>query len=337
MQSPSRRRNTSSSSDDEGRRFPGNGATLSGISSLLPPSRSGRKQKIGNTQQYMASLFFLLTTVSFWITIINFQKAHTFNNNVGGDAPLQANKVKIATAIQRTPIGNLGPSNTNRKHYRYYDSLFYTAMQYGINAKTSLEVGCSSDPFLKYLDWIEKRTCVAPYYVEYGVAGNPNHDSNKYANTKLSTGNNAITSVVADFMEYKLPNNQKYDLLLCSQVLEHVPNPSSFMKKLIESAATSIISVPYRWENCGSNCNHVTHRIDEKTLLEWSSPHVPIYSGIIAEGKVEGKFDRRIILVFKTTETNNHVNLKTNKTDEEKKIELHHLNIRQEMSKVEGV
>ena len=41
-------------------------------------------------------------------------------------------------------------------------------LQFGANAKSIMEVGCASDPFLKYLDWIDERTCVAPYFVNYG-------------------------------------------------------------------------------------------------------------------------------------------------------------------------
>ena len=44
-------------------------------------------------------------------------------------------------------------------------------------------------------------------------------------NTKLKTSGE-IEKVVADFMKYTPPNEEKFDLLLCSQVLEHVPDPS---------------------------------------------------------------------------------------------------------------
>ena len=202
---------------------------------------------------------------------------------------------KVALSLAKTPIGKLGPANTNRHEFRYYDTLFYTALQFGHEASSLIEVGCSSNPFIQHFDWVHKRTCVAPYFVEYS-----GDNDGRNANKQITDTKNPIESVVADFMEYELTDNS-YDLLLCSQVLEHVPDPSAFMKKLIKTAKTSIISVPYKWNDCGKSCNHVTHQIGYNKVLEWSSPHKPIYSSIVQE-KMEGKtnFDssRRIIFVF---------------------------------------
>ena len=44
----------------------------------------------------------------------------------------------VALALQAAPIGSLGPRGTNRRHARYYDSLFYAALQYGRGAKSSI-------------------------------------------------------------------------------------------------------------------------------------------------------------------------------------------------------
>lgn len=203
-------------------------------------------------------------------------------------APLASttNYNRLARAVQQIPIGSLGPKGTPRHYFRYYDSLFYTALQFGADAHSSIEVGCAGDPFLQYLDWIDKRTCVAPYFVEYGGAKDK-------STTK-------IDSVTADFMDYQLPNDEKFDLLICSQVLEHVPNPAAFMKKMISTAKTSIISVPHDWADCGKTCNHVTHHITNDVLMEWSAPHVPIYEGVIKEEHDTKGTVMRTILVFKT-------------------------------------
>ena len=219
--------------------------------------------------------------------------------------------VPSSDSKQLVPVGSLGPKNTNRKHLRYYDSMYYTALQYGADAHTILEVGCASDPFIKYLDWADKRTCVAPYFVDYS-SNNAVHKDDK------------VEKITADFMEYELPLNKKYDLLLCNQVLEHVSNPKSFMLKLIDSAETSIISVPFDWGNCGSKevkhgCNHVTDNITYERLLMWTHPHKPIHSTIVTE-KVDSRFNKRIILVYKSSEfvngspyfadyTNNNMNV----------------------------
>lgn len=201
------------------------------------------------------------------------------------------NKNKLAQALAKTPVGNLGEANTSRQNYRYYDSLFYATLQFGADATSLIEVGCASDPFIKYFDWIDKRTCVAPYFVQY------NGDEKK--KTKLSGSSHAIESVVSDFMEYEI-EDYSYDLLICSQVVEHVPDPSAFIKKLIRTAKTSIISVPYDWPDCGEKCGHLTHEITYEKLLEWTTPQKPIYSSIIHEHR--RSTGRRILLVFQQGE-----------------------------------
>lgn len=193
----------------------------------------------------------------------------------------------LSYALANTPIGSLGPKKSDRRHLRYYDSLFYTAMQFGSKAKNAIEVGCGSDPFLQYVTWIPQKICVAPYFAAYNEAG------------KESVVRGGIQSVLADFMDYKLPNNvDTFDLLICTQVLEHVDNPKDFMQKLIRSAKISIISVPYNWNTCDfEKCGHKTHEISYNKTLEWSYPYVPIVHTIVEEKKKKSN-KSRIILVF---------------------------------------
>ncbi len=198
---------------------------------------------------------------------------------------------RLIESLQNAPIGSLGPSGTTREHLRYYDTLFYTTLKYGANAKSIIEVGCASDPFLRHLEWIDQRTCVAPYFVEY------EKESGKYIGLDSTT---EIKKVTADFMDYQLPNDEKFDLLLCNQVLEHVPDPASFMKKLVASAKTSIISVPYNWSHCGKTCNHKTNYITIEKLKKWSAPHVPIYHKIVKE-EGNGRGRKRVIVVFESS------------------------------------
>ncbi len=91
--------------------------------------------------------------------------------------------------------------------------------------------------------------------------------------TKKKSNITAVERITADFMEYELPDNKKYNLLLCNQVLEHAPQPALFMKKLISLAKISIILVPFNWGDCGKLCKHTTNHITNKKLLEWSAPH----------------------------------------------------------------
>jgi hypothetical protein len=187
-----------------------------------------------------------------------------------------------------TPLGSLGPKGTTREHLVYYDSLYFLALQFGRNANNMLEVGCAIDPFAQYLTWIPDKTCVAPYRVNY-------EGKDEESNTPDDTSR-IVNFVEADFVKYPVVP-KTYDLIVCSQVVEHVPDPAAFMKKLIESAETSIISVPYDWSDCGRVCNHKSHHITLETILEWSAPYIPLHHTIIKES-VNGKRTRRILVVF---------------------------------------
>ena len=209
------------------------------------------------------------------------------NHTPNCDRPMSRLESGMARTLESVTIGSLGPKATSRRRYRYYDTLFFMALQYGADAQSIIEVGCASDPFIQHLHWINEKTCVAPYFVNYGDQESKNDNR---TNVKMIT---------ADFVEYEIADKTKYDLLVCSQVLEHVPSPALFLRKLISSARTSIISVPFNWDDCGSKCNHVTHKITREMLLEWSAPHEPIHSGIVMEDSDYKKNKGRIILVYK--------------------------------------
>jgi len=293
-------------SEDARRRihFPGVGSTLSSTVRVQRPSNASVYGSLDNNSSVRFSKVVLACTAA--LSVISIRMAlQIWDKDMimiasptmlrypslsnAPDASHQSSP-RLIEALKNAPIGSLGPSGTNRKHMRYYDTLFYTTMQYGADAKSIIEVGCASDPFLKHLGWIDQRTCVAPYFVEYG------NDSGKYVHLNSTSD---IKKVTADFMEYELPNDEKFDLLLCNQVLEHVPKPASFMKKLIASAKTSIISVPYNWGDCGETCNHKTHHITIDQLKKWSAPHVPVYHKIVEE-EGSGGNRKRVIVVFET-------------------------------------
>lgn len=207
------------------------------------------------------------------------QKKKKNNNNDNkhdNDNSVTSSVSEMARSLDSTPIGSLGPASTTREHFIYYDNMYFLSMQYGRHANNALEVGCSSDPFVQYLTWINEKSCVAPYFVNY------EGKKKKKTNNKK----NDVELITADFMKWDNPNNKDnkmYDLLICSQVVEHVDNPGAFMKKLIGMAKTSIISVPYDWPDCGKACNHKTHHITLDTILQWTAPYVPFHHSIIHE------------------------------------------------------
>ena len=62
----------------------------------------------------------------------------------------------LARAVESTKVGSLGPKGMWRHHFRYYDALFFAAVQYEVDAKLVIEVGWASDPFVRHLNWIDE-------------------------------------------------------------------------------------------------------------------------------------------------------------------------------------
>lgn len=88
-----------------------------------------------------------------------------------------------------------------------------------------------------------------------------------------------VSLVLADFYQYDPP--QKYDLVICNQVMEHVDDPAAFAKKLLEIGHTVIASVPYNWGP--GTIGHVQHYIDQDQLLEWFGRKDYTELGIVQE------------------------------------------------------
>ena len=80
-------------------------------------------------------------------------------------------------------------------------------------------------------------------------------------------------------------------------MLEHIPDARAFARKLLESADTLIVSVPYRWRK-GRVKHHPNDPVDERKMLDWFGRE-PTYSYICTE--VQGG-ERRLICVFESRE-----------------------------------
>jgi SAM-dependent methyltransferase len=196
-------------------------------------------------------------------------------------------------------------------------------------SQSVLEVGCAQDPFIDQLTWIPNKFCVAPYQVDYAkdvssaTTTTNNNNSNKSSTSSLAETSTTTTTqmYIADFATWSPPpsttttvvpttnsNNATtttYDLVVCSQVIEHVDDPRSFVQKLLqmtnpESGGIAIISVPYQWRPCGTVCNHKWHYISEQTLLAWSHPYLPIETRIVTERNRLA----RLIAVYRPSDLN---------------------------------
>lgn len=75
-----------------------------------------------------------------------------------------------------------------------------------------------------------------------------------------------IESLKQDFLDYE--ENEKFDLVTCFQVLEHVPDPYVFSQKLLRLGKCLVVSVPYKWK-AGRCEQHLHDPVDEEKMLIW--------------------------------------------------------------------
>jgi hypothetical protein len=152
---------------------------------------------------------------------------------------------------------------------RYYDRVVALATQFGSNAQTAMDVGAGRTKILEDLTWIKTKVAV---------------DLEKKPIVKDAL------NIQADFLKYQ--PKIYFDLVFCLQVLEHLPDPASFLQKLFQSGKTVIISVPYQWP-AGFCEYHLQDPVDEAKVMNWSKKQW-IYKEIVEDKTVE-----RLILVFK--------------------------------------
>ena len=243
-------------------------------------------------------------------------------STTANDSSTNQTQLLLSQSIRTVPIGSLGPKNTNREHLMYYDSLYFLSMQYASTATNVLEVGCAKEPFVNYFTWIPSKDCVAPYFVDYEQDNansmsknmnktdnhpgrqqehrNINNNNNNNNNGELSPISSTTRMILADFATWdpstdNITTPSSYDLIVCSQVVEHVDKPRQFVQKILSMTKhVAIISVPYNWRPC-KNCHHKTHYIKSDKMKSWSEPYTPIYETIITEPQSRLS---RLLMVF---------------------------------------
>ncbi len=132
-----------------------------------------------------------------------------------------------------------------RQDALYYQAVRVLAAQLGKHANSVIDVGSCGCPYLDWFPAIEKKTSV-DLSKPYEAPG--------------------VSSVTSDFLAWQ-PDGH-YDLVLCLQVLEHVPDAQAFAQKLLSTGKTVIASVPYKWEK-DRTPSHVHDPVDEIKMLKW--------------------------------------------------------------------
>jgi len=132
-----------------------------------------------------------------------------------------------------------------RQDLLYYQVVRQLVEGFGGDIRSMLDVGSKACP---YLDWFPRiQTRVSLDLVE------------PYAGPR-------IEAVKADFLHWE--PTQTFDLVTCLQVLEHVPRPDLFARKLLAVGKIVIVSVPFDWKP-DSVADHLHDPITERDMRRW--------------------------------------------------------------------
>lgn len=147
-----------------------------------------------------------------------------------------------------------------RQNKRYLREMFRLAQEVAPDAKSVVDVGSNACAYLEWFEWIPERVSVdlmEPY------------KSKK------------VRGIQADFFDWQPERN--FDLCLCLQVLEHIPDAEAFAQKLLRTSPRVIVSVPYKWPE-DKIASHIHDPVDERKVEGWFGRPMN-YSKIVRDGK----------------------------------------------------
>ncbi len=161
------------------------------------------------------------------------------------------------------PTAEVGASKKASYWNRRSDMLYYQYFRYmirciGPEAGSIVDVGSHSSPYLEWFDWIPEKVSVdlkKPYQSE------------------------TVRGVEGNVLDLAFPKT--FDIATCLQVLEHVPEPAPFARRLLELGRLVLVSVPYKWP-AGRLKAHVNDPVDRRRLAEWFG-RKPNYTLIVHE------------------------------------------------------
>jgi len=136
-----------------------------------------------------------------------------------------------------------------RKSAKLYTQEMELAQLHAPNALTALDVGSYESPFLSRLHWI-------PTKVATDIQSRPD----------VWQDIRGIAFVQGDFMQLKFATI--FDLVLCTQVVEHLKDPGPFVGKMASIARVLIVSTTYEMP-AGTIEGHVQDPISEQTFRSW--------------------------------------------------------------------
>lgn len=131
-----------------------------------------------------------------------------------------------------------------RKNKQYYKALQTIIDGVGKNCTSILDVGSRGVDLISHLPAAKKVSIDMLYPLEA----------------------EGVIPVKGDFFAYE--PEQRFDLVCCFQVLEHIENARAFAQKLLACGKNTIVSVPYMWWHEAYD-GHKQDPVYEDKLLSW--------------------------------------------------------------------
>ena len=160
----------------------------------------------------------------------------------------------------------------NNIYLRYVD---YIMCALSDETKSIIDVGSRSCPYLEWFPWATERVSL---------------------DLKKPFKAPGVRSIKTDFLTWE--PDKHYDVVLCLQVLEHVPPVEEFAHKLLTLGRHVIVSVPYKWPETAMR-GHVHDPIDRAKFLSWF-PRRPDYMVVAREPMSHSLMAKRLVAYFDT-------------------------------------
>ncbi len=160
----------------------------------------------------------------------------------------------------------------NNIYLRYVD---YIMCALSNETKSIIDVGSRNCPYLDWFPWATERVSL---------------------DLKTPFKGPGVRSIKTDFLTWQ--PDKHYDVVLCLQVLEHVPPVEEFAHKLLTLGRHVIVSVPYKWPETAMQ-GHVHDPIDRKKFQSWF-PRRPDYMIVAREPMSRSQMSGRLVAYFDT-------------------------------------